>query len=328
MKQLVSILIPAFNAEKWISACIESAISQTWPQKEIIVVDDGSTDGTLSLAESYSSSSIQVVAQKNLGASAARNHALSLAQGDYIQWLDADDLLASDKIKIQLEDAEPGHLSRILLSGAWGRFFHRPSKARFESSSLWEDLSPTEWLYRKIDQNLWMAIESWLVSRQLTDMAGPWDESLKRDNDGEYFTRIISCSHGLIFKPDSLCYIRRSTTGISNDMTLNNKKLDSLASSLAFYITLLLRLENSPRTREACLKMLNRWSIYFYPEREDLFNEMEKIACSIEGHLSIPQVRHRYRLIQKTLGPRTAKKTQRLVSNLKTLAKSSLERIH
>ena len=95
MKQLASILIPAFNAQNWIGGCIESALAQTWSRKEIIVVDDGSRDSTLEIAESYASQDVHVTTHDNCGASSARNRALSLAQGDYIQWLDADDLLAS-----------------------------------------------------------------------------------------------------------------------------------------------------------------------------------------------------------------------------------------
>lgn len=117
----------------------------------------------------------------------AHKHALSPDQGDYIQWLDTDDLLAPEKIFMQLEGAEPGISSRILLSGAWGKFHERPEAARFIVNSLWENLDPKEWLYRKINDNLWMAIESCLVSRRLTEMAGPWNESLSLDDDGEYF---------------------------------------------------------------------------------------------------------------------------------------------
>src|SRR5262249_13271987 len=102
IKPLVSILIPAFNAQEWIADTIRSALAQTWPKKEIIVVDDGSRDQTLSIAKQFVSKEVSVVAKGNEGAAATRNKAYSLSQGDYIQWLDADDLLAPDKIERQL----------------------------------------------------------------------------------------------------------------------------------------------------------------------------------------------------------------------------------
>src|SRR5689334_15167297 len=98
MKPLVSILIPAYNAEQWIPEAIRSACAQSWSRKEIIVVDDGSTDRTLEVARRFASPEVNVVSTSNHGAAAARNHALRLSQGDYIQWLDADDILATDKL--------------------------------------------------------------------------------------------------------------------------------------------------------------------------------------------------------------------------------------
>src|SRR5436309_10735842 len=89
---LVSILIPAYNAERWIADTVRSALAQTWPRREIIIVDDGSRDQTLQVAQQFASKNVSVVAQENQGASAARNKAFELCQGDYIQWLDADDL--------------------------------------------------------------------------------------------------------------------------------------------------------------------------------------------------------------------------------------------
>src|SRR3990170_4942215 len=89
---LVSVLIPAYNSERWIAETLSSAVAQTWPNKEVIV-DDGSKDRTLEIARTFSSRGVKVVMQANTGAPGARNHALRLAQGDYIQWLDADDVL-------------------------------------------------------------------------------------------------------------------------------------------------------------------------------------------------------------------------------------------
>ena len=328
MKQLVSILIPAFNSEKWIRVCIESALAQTWPRKEIVIVDDGSRDATLEIARSYSSPNVRVATQDNRGASAARNHALSLAQGDFVQWLDADDLLAPDKIARQLESAEPGHSSRVLLCGAWGRFYRCPEGSRFIPTALWEDLEPVEWLFRKVDQNLWMAIDSWLVSRRLTEMAGPWNETLYLDDDGEYFCRVLSCSLGIRFIPEARCYCRMGGfASISHGLNLSDRKLNSQLISIRSYIQRLRAMGDSPRTRAACLKLLRRWAIYFYPERPDLLRQLQHMATDLGGRLGPPTLRAKYRWLQKALGWRIAKKAQIALPTLRSLLEKHWERL-
>jgi glycosyltransferase involved in cell wall biosynthesis len=103
VKPLVAILIPAYNAERWIADTIRSALDQSWPRKEIIVVDDGSRDQTLSVARQFAGKEVSVVSQENQGAAAARNKAFELCRGDYNEWRDADHLLSPGKIEKQLE---------------------------------------------------------------------------------------------------------------------------------------------------------------------------------------------------------------------------------
>src|SRR5262249_14724383 len=136
MTPLVSILIPAFNASEWIAGTIRSALAQTWPRKEIIIVDDGSTDATLSIARGFDARDVLIVTQPNQGAWVARNAALAVSQGDVIQWLDADDLLTPDKISKQMDASLRAPDARTLLSSAWGSFFYRPAHARFADSPL------------------------------------------------------------------------------------------------------------------------------------------------------------------------------------------------
>ncbi len=95
MKSLVSILIPAYNAEDCIADTLQSAVGQTWPHKEIIVMDDGSRDGTVEEARRFASKNVKVVSTDNQGLSAAVNTAYRLCQGDYIQELDSDDILGT-----------------------------------------------------------------------------------------------------------------------------------------------------------------------------------------------------------------------------------------
>lgn len=326
MKQLVSILIPAYNAEKWIGDCIMSGLAQTWPWKEIIVVNDGSKDSTLEIALSYASKNIKVVNQENSGASAARNKALSMANGDYIQWLDADDLLAPDKIATQMSNAVPGEVSKILLSCSWGSFYYKKEKAKFIPDALWEDLDPKEWLYRKINGNLWMASMSWLVSRRLTEMSGPWNESLSLDDDGEYFLRVINNAERIRFICNARCY-RRISNGMSSPISLNNFKLDSQAFALFSYINTLTNMENSHRTRSACVELLNRWAAFFYPERPDIIHRMQREAENLGMQLVHPVLRPRYRLVQKIFGWRIAKKAQYTLPKLRFLISKSKEQI-
>lgn len=103
---LVSVVIPAYNAEKTIADCLDSVNDQTYPDIEIIVINDGSADQTLKLLEEYQRFSLRplrIYTQKNAGPSVARNCGISLAKGEYIAFLDADDRWVKDKIENQLK---------------------------------------------------------------------------------------------------------------------------------------------------------------------------------------------------------------------------------
>jgi len=317
-KPLVSILIPAYNAERWLADTLQSALAQTWPRKEIIVVDDGSRDKTVSVAEQFASSAVKVVTQKNTGAAAARNHAFTLCQGDYIQWLDADDLLDPEKIARQMGVAESSADKKILLSSAWGRFNFRLSRAQMLPTPLWADLSPVEWLVRKMGQNLHMTNKSWLVSRELTVAAGPWDERLSLDDDGEYFCRVLLASHGVKFVPDAKSYYRISGTGGLSNVDQSDKKLESLWLSLQLHIRYLRSLEDSERTRAAAVFFLGMWLNYFYPTRPDLIDAAKQLAASLGGKLELPPIRWKYAWLEKMFGREVANRAQTALPNGKT----------
>src|SRR5437879_8909068 len=177
------------------------------------------------MARQFESNSVRVVTQENQGAAAARNRAFALSQGDYIQWLDADDLLGSDKIDRQVEALDHCRSKRTLLSSTWGRFLYRYYRADFAPSGLWCDLTPTEWLLRKMGQNLHMQTATWLVSRELTEAAGPWDTRLLADDDGEYFCRVLLASDGVRFVPEARVYYRESGSNTLSCLRRSQRKL-------------------------------------------------------------------------------------------------------
>jgi glycosyltransferase involved in cell wall biosynthesis len=318
MKPLVSILIPAYNAGPWIADTLESALRQSWPCREIIVVDDGSTDKTLAVARQFAGTDVTVVTQNNSGAAAARNRAFSLCEGDYIQWLDADDLLAVDKISRQMEDVEKCADRRMLFSSEWGRFMYRPRQAQFDVTPLWADQSPAEWLLRKLGHNLHMQPATWLVSRELTLAAGPWDERLSLDDDGEYFCRVIMASNGIRFVPGAKTFYRMSGSDSLSQVDRSDKKLDSLWSSMQLHTGYLRSLEDSERTRKACVTYLGNWLNYFYPARPDIIKQAQQLAAALGGKLDLPGVRSKYRWIEKLSGRRMACRAQAWLPGLKT----------
>ena len=322
MLPLVSILIPAYNSEAWIADTIQSALAQTWPRTEIIIVDDGSTDQTLRIAKQFAGGKVSVSSQSNQGAATARNNALLKSQGDYIQWLDADDLMAADKIASQMKVAMDGGGKRTLLSGAWGYFLFRPRKAKWAESPLNCELSAVEWLLRKMEQRAFVQTSSWLVSRELTEAAGPWNTQLTADDDGEYFSRVILASDIVRFVPDARIFYRIAGTGSLSYLGRNKRKLESQFRSMELQISHLRRKEDSERVRSACLKFLQDSLIYFYPEQPELVKRCEEIAVSLQHRLSVPQLPRKYSWIQRFFGWTVAKSSQMYYNK----AKLSLQR--
>jgi len=308
VEPLVSILIPAHNAARWVGDTLRSAIGQTWRRKEIILVDDGSTDKTLQIAKDFCSAQTKVVAQEKQGAAAARNKALALSQGDYIQWLDADDLLAPDKVELQIKTIDAAASKRTLFSGPWGSFCYRTSTANFCPSPLWCDLSPVEWFIKKWEYNAHMQTATWLISRELTEMAGPWDMRLFSNDDGEYLSRIIKHSDTIKFVPEAKVFYRVTGSSRLSYVGQSDEKIKAFLLGVQLQIQHVLSLENSEKTRAACVKKLQLGLLHFYPERPELVHEVEEIATALGGKLEVPKLSWKYTWIQKAFGWSAAKR--------------------
>ncbi len=317
MKPLVSILIPAYNAELWLTNTLYSALAQTWENKEIIIVDDGSSDETLALARTFESEIVKVFTQGHQGAAAARNKAFSLSRGAYIQWLDADDLLAPDKIEKQMGALKELSNLRVLLSGEWGSFMHRPSRAQFARSGLWCDLTRSEWLMRKMEQNSYMQTASWLVSRELTQAAGPWNTQLLGDDDGEYFCRVLLASEGVHFVRGAKIYYRVTGRDTLSYIGISDQKREAQWISMELQIRYLQSLEESDRSRAACVKYLQDWVANFYPERLDIFEKVAKLSMQLGGQIEVPTLCWKYSWIKALFGWRFARRTQLIATRFK-----------
>lgn len=303
---LVSILIPCYNAAPWVADALESCLAQTWREREIILVDDGSKDDSLVIARTFESRGVRVLSQPNRGAAAARNTALRASHGDFVQFLDADDLLAPDKIERQLAaiaDTGPD----VLSSSNWGRFTTDPAHADFRVGEVASARCGVEFLQLHYETRTMMQPAAWLTPRALIERVGPWDESLSLNDDGEYFARVALAARRIVFAPEARSFYR-SALGSSLSGRRDAKALRSLYRSVELTIAHLRAVDDSPRTRAACARAWMHVAVEIYPALPDLSARAEQ-ACRALDVRSVPLPGSgRFQLAARLLGWRLARR--------------------
>ena len=182
----VSILIPCYNAERWIACAIQSALDQTWPDKEVIVVDDGSADGSLDIIRTFNDS-IRSVTGPNRGGNAARNTLLELSSGEWVQYLDADDCLMPRKIERQISELPDGLQVDAAYSAVFLEHWDGEDMVRRELLPIPEPRDP------------WVLLARWhlpqtggvLWRRQAIVDVGGWDPRLPCCQEHELYLRAL-----------------------------------------------------------------------------------------------------------------------------------------
>jgi glycosyltransferase involved in cell wall biosynthesis len=198
------VIIPCFNAERWIAEAIDSCLSQTYPHVEVIVVDDGSTDGSLALVQSYGRV-IRIETGPNQGGNHARNHGFRNSRGEYIQFLDADDYLLPEKIQRQVAFLE--EFGADVVYGDWQHRFHQPDG----SSHLGEVQISGEQMdvLESLLAGWWVAPVALLWRRGTVLDAGGWDEALSAAQDRDFFTAVALREADIRYQPGCHSVYRR-----------------------------------------------------------------------------------------------------------------------
>ena len=191
MTPAVTIAIPCFNAAQWLGAAIESTLAQTAPDCEIIVVDDGSTDGSAEIARAFGGR-VQVLAGAHRGGNAARNTALQNARGEWVQFLDADDWLEPPKIAQQFAETHGGGEADVIYSPVW----IEESGARTHSA-----LDPAHDLFSQ-----WLAWElpqtgGALWRKSALEKIGGWKEDQPCCQEHELYARALMAGLRFVFAP-------------------------------------------------------------------------------------------------------------------------------
>jgi glycosyltransferase involved in cell wall biosynthesis len=203
VKPKVSVIIPAYNSEKYIAEAIESVFAQTYPGYEVIVVDDGSTDGTLQLLKRYDSR-IKVLTKVNGGPASARNLAINNSCGEYIAFLDSDDLWVEEKLDEQVAFLNK-HPEVGLVFGEILIFEERGGKHIILSKNGWTG-DPT---FRQLLFGNYIPNSTVVIRRRCVDKVGLLNESaeLIAVEDHEYWMRIAR-TFPMAGIPNPLAYYR------------------------------------------------------------------------------------------------------------------------
>lgn len=307
---LVSICMPCYNAEPYVAAALESALAQTWRCLEIVAVNDGSTDGTGAILDRFRARGVTVVTQDNAGAAAARNRALALSRGEFILFLDADDLVAPVHLEALCAAVPRG--SRCIGMSQWDRFSTDPAEAEFPWRITYQDLPGLDWLALDWKEGTPMTQSGmFLIPRRLLDCAGAWDETLSLIDDFEFFSRIISQSEGIRFTPQAQLFYRSSVSS-SLSSKKDQRAADSACRSLLRGTTYLLEKKDTSATRLAAANVLQSFIYEFYPKFPALQFMICKRIAELGGADMEPPGPPGFQRLRRWTGWRVARRVQLL----------------
>lgn len=250
---------------------MNSVLQQTYPDLEIIVVDDESTDGSYEIACRYEPKGIKVIRQKNAGAAAARNTGLSVATGDYIQFLDADDFLSVDKIEKQVTALE-AQKNKVAVCNYINFVNDDELKQNIQpedqSRFIYSSDHPAEFLVNLFGgkgESNFIQTNCWLVPRSVINKSGGWRDYRCPDDDGEFFTRVLLASEGIVYVPGVFNYYRRDVRDNKLSANANQKYIQNTLLTIDLKHEYLKKVAESEKLQKAFAKQYLDFAIYNYP---------------------------------------------------------------
>lgn len=246
----VSILIPCYNSDRFIAHTIESCISQTYRNIEILIVDDGSSDHSYTIAKRYESDNIKVYKQKNAGACRARNFAFEKCTGDYIVYLDADDIISPNFVSLHIENLKNASVKDVSFC-PWDRFYATIEDAKFPDLPIYHDYkSAFELLLQLWETGTMLQTSCYMLHRSLIEDCNGWNESILKNQDGEFFARVLLRAEQARFTSKARVYYRTGNY-MSVSKASSAAKVSSLLDTFILYKDNTLAYQDSQRVREA-----------------------------------------------------------------------------
>lgn len=283
----VSILIPLYNAEAYIADTIERCLNQLYKDIEIIIVDDHSTDNSLSVAQQFECNNIHIYENPKKGGNSARNYAFQMSKGEYVKFLDADDYFSSEMLKKQVE--------RLMKDGTDNSVVFSPVRMLYEDGhwlnpprSIDFDHEPAIELLLDIWRGKgWHCPHCHLMHRNLVEKAGLWDENVIKNQDGEFFARVYAAADKALSIPDEYAVWRQFNTGVHAVM-----KLNAIKSALYTKQTignLILAYKNNTETRTMIGRSIGFFVYENWPQIKPLLQDIQYICSKLNLNMVLPE---------------------------------------
>ena len=317
---LVSILIPLYNAEKYFSETMESLLEQTYKNIEVIIVDDGSTDGSLALAKKYEDlyDQVKVYTQKNSGASVARNKALAQSKGTYIQYFDADDIMHPEKISSQINALRGyGFQEEIVATGKWVKFFNTiesiSSKKQIINRSYNDMLL---FLKESWENEEYIIGQSWLIHKKINEKIGGWNTRISVNDDGEFFAKVAYNATKIIYVENSLVFWRQdNSASLSKTKSWEGGKSQWL--TIESYLNIVENNINYPGLKRALAIQCSYILKSTYPQYQDISNDLLSRIKSLGYSQPLYPTNKKFKMLVDLLGYKLAIRILNLYKNLK-----------
>lgn len=239
----VSVIIPNYNRAEIVGDTVENMLRQSLAPHEVIVIDDGSTDDSVEVLRSFGDR-ITLIQQPNQGPGAARNAGLKLATGEFVQFMDSDDLLSLNKLKVQAQ-ALMEHSADIVY-GPWLKAWMnnrciRPENVVLQQRPLPANRQPLHWFL-----TCWsMVFQQCLIRRTALAKVGGYRQDMRLYEDGDLFVRLLLSGATLVHEADSLTFYRLENYG---KLTACRQQSDLQARDAArFYSSVIQQLKNQPQ---------------------------------------------------------------------------------
>jgi glycosyltransferase involved in cell wall biosynthesis len=325
---LVSIIIPVYNSETLIVETLNSVLAQTFTNWECIIIDDGSKDSTKQVIQEYVDKDSRFILldrpdSYNSGGNGARNYGFMYARGEYIQWLDSDDLLDRKKLEYNLEKIH----NEDKLTICFSRYYYYDTNTQkkylgspFINRNIYD---PVEYLKLYCLNGSGFISCSLFHSKELTNSSGLWNEGLLKNQDGEFIIRLVSNSSQLLFDNRSEVYYRINPNGKSSKYRIADGSED--LKTMKIIAKKIQTIHSFPDSNTYCATLFNLLK-FEYPNSIKLWHAIDIEINKLGGKIFYTRGSKKFKFIWKIFGLKFAQYLFHIKNDLKNYIKKVLRR--